>query len=140
MVRGGANHEQQLLCQLRFMAGSANGAPFAGLRPIPNLAGTWTQPEAATDQEPELELGPEQPPEAEPELDPEPEPEPGPEPEPKLALEPVPESELEPEPVPELELVSEPEPELESSLPDCWTCWNLARLFHARGSASATAH
>ena len=73
---------------------------------------------------------------------PEPEPDPEPDPEPKLAPEPEPEPELETEPEPELELVAEPErePEPEPSLPDYWTCWNLARLFLACGSASATAH
>ena len=34
MVRGGANHEWQLMCQLLFMIGLANSALFAGFRPM----------------------------------------------------------------------------------------------------------
>ena len=34
VVRGGANHEWQLMCQLLFMIGLANSALFAGFRPM----------------------------------------------------------------------------------------------------------
>ena len=34
MVRGGANHEWQLMCQLLFMTGLTNSALFVGFRPM----------------------------------------------------------------------------------------------------------
>ena len=34
VVRGGANHEWQLMCQLLFMTGLTNSALFAGFRPM----------------------------------------------------------------------------------------------------------